>query len=109
MLGSIIWPGLSGRSYWYDVYPRHFRLNAGQPGNYVFVVEFSLRQFMPLYVGERNDLNRRLLEHDELDLIGCTHVCVHLNDDESARLQEEKDLIRRWLPRSANNRSNGTN
>lgn len=104
MLASIIWLGLTGRSYWYDVYPRHLRFNAGQPGNYVFVVEFSLRQLMPLYVGETNDVDRRLSDHYELDLVGATHVCVHLNDDESARLREEKHSIRRWLPRSPNDR-----
>jgi hypothetical protein len=102
ILGSIMWPGGSGRQYWYAIYPRHWRFGPGQPGNYIYAVESAPSRFLPLYIGQTDDLNRRLLEHDsEFNLFRATHLCAHFNYyDYGAfgRLAEERDLIELWQP-----------
>ncbi len=98
---TIRWPGLSGTGYIYFIYPRGTTFDPSQPGNYVHAVETSPGRFKPVYIGQTNDLNRRLTTHDQqscVDSEGATHVCVHVNSNEAARLVEEKDLIRRWQP-----------
>jgi hypothetical protein len=108
ILGFIIWPGRSGQQYWYTVYPRHWRLGPGQPGNYIYAVESAPSKLLPLYIGQTSDLNRRLLEHDSsFNLFRATHLCAHFNYYDygaCGRLAEERDLIELWQP--ACNRSN---
>lgn len=102
ILGSIMWPGRSGREYWYAIYPRHWRFGARQPGNYIYAVESAPSRLLPLYIGQTDDLNRRLLEQDsEFDLFCATHLCAHFNYYDYGtfgRLAEERDLIELWEP-----------
>ena len=102
ILGSIKWPGRSGREYWYEIYPRHWRFGARHPGNYIYAVESAPSRFLPLYIGQTDDLDRRLLEHDsEFNLFRATHLCAHSNYYDygaSGRLMEERDLIELWQP-----------
>ncbi len=98
---TIRWPGISGKEYVYFIYPRGTTFDAGQPGNYVHAIETSPGRFKPVYIGQSNDLNRRLTTHDQqscVDSLGATYVHVHVNAGENARLAEEEDLIRRWQP-----------
>ena len=102
ILGFIIWPGSSGRRYRYAVYPPHWRFDPGQSGNYIYTVESKALQLSPLWIGQTEDLDRRLREHEsEFNLFHATHLCVHFNYYEYGafgRLAEEKDLIERWRP-----------
>lgn len=102
MLGTIIWPGSSGRQYWYAIYPRHWRFDPGQPGNYVYAIESAPSRLTPLYIGETDDLNRQLLNHDsDFNLFVATHLCVHVNYyyyGASGRFLEQRDLIKLWRP-----------
>ena len=97
-----MWPGRSGRQYWYGIYPRHWRFGPGQPGNYIYAVESAPSRFLPLYIGQTDDLHRRLPEHaSEFELFRATHLCAHFNYyDYGAfgRLAEERDLIELWQP-----------
>jgi predicted GIY-YIG superfamily endonuclease len=98
---TIKWPGESGTEYVYFIYPRGTRFDDGQPGNYIHVIETSPNRFKPVYIGQTNDLNRRLTNHEKqqcVDSRGASHLCVRVNAGERARLLEEEDLIRRWNP-----------
>ena len=108
ILGFTIWPGRSGKQYWYAIYPRHWRFGPRQPGNYIYAVESAASKLSPLYIGQTNDLNQRLLEQQSgFNLFRATHLCAHFNYYDygaCGRLAEERDLIELWQP--VCNRSN---
>jgi len=97
-----MWPGRSGQQYCYGIYPRHWRFGPWQPGNYIYAVESAPSKLLPLYIGQTDDLDRRLMEHDsESNPFGATHLCAHFNYYEYGalgRLAEERDLIELWQP-----------
>ena len=98
---TIRWKGQSGTEYLYYIYSKDTTFNAGQPGNYVYAKEGPAGYFTPVYIGQTNDLNERLCNHEQegcCNRNGATHVHVHSNASEQARLGEEKDLILRWKP-----------
>lgn len=99
---TIEWPGQSGKKYKYWIYPRHQTFNTGQPGNYIHAREVSPGRFAPIYIGETDDLNKRLSNHEQQDCVdrnGATHLHVHkASADEWDRRAEEKDLILQWQP-----------
>lgn len=82
----IIWPGQSGQKYRFNIYIR----------------EWSPGKWHPIYIGQTGDLNQRQKQgykKEQIDKAGATHICVHVNSaGESARLDEEEDLIALWQP-----------
>jgi hypothetical protein len=99
---TIGWPGKSGATYTYSIYPRHWQFNADQPGNYIDAKETSPGHFAAIHVGQTGDLNHRLSNLEQqncLDRNGTTHLHAHVNNGgEQARLTEENDLILLWNP-----------
>jgi hypothetical protein len=98
---TINWPGKSGKNYLYYVYPigTIFREDGG---NYLFAKGNSQGYWEPVYIGQTNNLNRRLENHEKEGCAtrnGATHIHAHTNPyGEDARLAEERDLILRWQP-----------
>lgn len=94
------WPGKSGKKYNYHVYPIGTNFVA-QPGNYIFAKKNAKGYWVPVYIGQTDNLQRRLSNHNEAACVrrnGGTHVHAHLNVIERDRLAEEKDLIQYWKP-----------
>lgn len=98
---TVSWPGASGKSYTYYVYPRGATFTPGQPGNYIHAKVVN-GYWQPVYIGQTGDLNERLRNHEQqngVDRNGATHLHVHTNStDEKVRRVEEKDLIVKWKP-----------
>jgi predicted GIY-YIG superfamily endonuclease len=98
---DIHWEGQSGAKYGYWIAP----LNAPfkeQPGNYIFAYENRPGYWTPVYIGQTNNLKRRLENHSEDECArrnGATHIHTHISSsNENVRKQEEKDLVRKWSP-----------
>lgn len=107
MADTIHWDGQSGKRYEYYIYrldaqkrPRVTFQNA--PGNYIFARETTPSRYRPIYVGESQDLYRRLAGHEQVPCLtqhGATHVHVHLNRGGiNARRSEEDDIVSKWSP-----------
>jgi hypothetical protein len=89
------WPGLSGKIYTYHVYPFGTALKA-EPGNYIYARLNAQNQWVPLYIGETDDLESRVATHEKRECVrrnGVTHIHAHLTPGgRSQRLAEETDL-----------------
>ena len=99
---TISWAGLSGQSYKYWIYPIGTSFNA-LPGNYIYTRETQPDTFVPIYIGETENLAERTLStHHKRDCInrnGATHIHVHESSNSVyTRRAEEKDLVERWNP-----------
>ena len=97
---TINWPGESGKSYKYWIYPVGHSLKAAG-GNYIFAKETKPGYWTPIYIGQTGDLSERFDNHHKKDCIkreGATHIHAHLESSESVRLDEETDLVRKWSP-----------
>jgi len=98
---TIKWPGLSGKEYQYWIYPMGASFKK-DPGNYIFAKESSQTHWTPCYIGQTENLNERLGDHEKEACAkrnGTTHIHAHLTTGgESVRKAEEKDLIQRWKP-----------
>lgn len=98
---TIKWPGKSGKEYLHHIYPigSEFKEEAG---NYAFAKQNSQGQWVSVYFGQSKNLNQRLENHEKEECAtrnGATHIHAHLNSQgPDARLAEERDLIRHWLP-----------
>jgi predicted GIY-YIG superfamily endonuclease len=88
------WPGASGKTYSYHVYPFETKLKA-EAGNYIYA-KLVNGKWAPLYIGETDDLDNRMSTHEKRDCVrrnGVTHVHAHLTPgDRSIRLAEETDI-----------------
>ncbi len=94
------WVGASGKEYLYSAYSvgdhnieRSFE---NVPGNYIFAKKTVLGDFSPIYIGQSGNISERLDDHHKNSCIrrrGATHIFLHRNDDENARLAEESDLL----------------
>jgi predicted GIY-YIG superfamily endonuclease len=89
------WPGTSGKTYTYHVYPIGHSLKA-EAGNYIFAKLNAQGQWSPLYIGETEDLDDRVATHEKRECVkrnGGTHIHAHLTPgDRSIRLNEETDI-----------------
>jgi hypothetical protein len=97
---TIQWPGQSGRSYKYWIYPIGHSLKA-EGGNYIFAKETKPNSFTPVYIGQTGDLDLRFDDHHKAPCVyanGATHIHAHFNANEDDRLAEEADLIAKWDP-----------
>jgi len=91
--------GQLGR-YTYWVYPINTTFK-DEPGNYIYARRGSAGRWQLIYVGQSSSLGQRLASLDaERTAIrsGATHILAHLNPDEQARKDEEKDLINTFVP-----------
>lgn len=95
MADKYTWTGASGKKYTYDIFPIGTDWY-GVPGNYIFAKESSPGKWQAVYIGETESFKERLPNHNELPCIrlnGGTHTHAHVNRDNSARLEEEQDLL----------------
>ncbi len=103
MADYIDWPGNSGATYryWFLSSTASEAIKA-EGGNYMFVTRLPNGNWLPRYIGQADNLSRRISGHERLpDAIraGATHVMAHTTPGgEAARLREERDLILRWKP-----------
>ena len=94
------WTGLSGWTYRFWLYPIGTRF--GPTGsNYIYVKRRPGTPYWdPVYIGETENMaNRHISTHHQRNAImanGATHIFVHVNNDERARLDEETDLRHAW-------------
>ncbi len=95
MADTCNWPGASGKSYTYHVYRFGIALKA-EPGNYIYAKLTAQNQWVPLYIGETDNLDSRVATHEKRECVrnnGVTHIHAHLTPgDRSVRLSEETDL-----------------
>jgi hypothetical protein len=94
--------GKSGTSYRYWVLEES---EIGQlpavAGNYIFAKMLPTGAYLPVYVGETEDLSERLPDHErrmEALFMAAPWVLAHPTQDARARIREEYDLIRFWNP-----------
>jgi len=99
----IMWPGISGQEYKYLIYPigTSFKPVAG---NYIFAKETKPNTWTPIYVGETDNLQRRLTpDHEKMPCgksYGGTHIHIHTSsDNEATRRSEEADISNKCNPR----------
>ncbi|GBF59401.1 hypothetical protein PbB2_03101 [Candidatus Phycosocius bacilliformis] len=95
------WVGVSGTKYQYTVYLLPKDLPA-KPGNYVFCKIDTNKRWIPIYMGQTENLSERFDGHHAMPCIKnhqATHIHVHVNvGGKQARLGEEKDLLRSYRP-----------
>lgn len=98
---TIMWSGKSGKEYKYWIYPIGTSFKE-EPGNYIFAKETKPGYWLPCYIGQTEDLDDRLGDHEKEACAkrhGATHIHTHLTSGgETVRKAEEKDLILRWNP-----------
>jgi len=95
---SCDWPGKSGTTYRYSVYdlPPSFNKAAG---NYIFAKRNSEGYWVPVYIGQTDDLSERFDDHHKATCIsraGATHIHAHAKEDERERLEEEADILAKF-------------
>jgi predicted GIY-YIG superfamily endonuclease len=98
---TIMWPGLSGKEYKYWIYPMAPSLKE-EPGNYIFAGESKPGYWTPCYIGQTENLDKRLGSHEKEACAkrhGATHIHAHTTSGgEAVRKAEEEDLIQKWQP-----------
>ncbi len=103
----IEWAGKSGKTYKYwlrEIEAGYKTANyKSEAGNYGFAKRLPNGKFTPLYFGESDDLEARVISrHEKWDdaiKLGVTHVMGHTTPaGEQIRLAEERDLIEDWNP-----------
>jgi hypothetical protein len=102
---ALVWRGESGRTYELQNYPIGTRFNA-VGGVYIFCWQASDSRWYAVYVGETDNLSRRLSDelaaHHQLDNVrraGATHIsAMVVSGGLSARLEIETDLRRHQKP-----------
>lgn len=103
MADYIDWPGKSGKlyRYWFVQSVSANGLSA-TGGNYLFVKKLQTNTLVPVYIGQADDLSKRLPSHErwgEAARSGASFIMAHTTPaGEGARLAEERDLIEKWDP-----------
>ena len=97
---KIVWRGTSGKGYEYGIY-KIGTVFKELPGNYIFAREVSSKRWRSVYIGQTNNLNKKIKEHELKDgnyirPYGATHIHVHLEQTPISRQDEEKDLRDKW-------------
>lgn len=91
---EIYWIGAQGKRYRYWSHRLPYRCDPGQDGNYI-LTKLRNNIWIPIYIGEGN-LDERINDPTHYNCAigkGATHVHLHLNATEQARLAEESDLL----------------
>jgi predicted GIY-YIG superfamily endonuclease len=95
MADTCNWPGVSGKTYAYHVHPIGTALKA-EAGNYIYAKLNERNEWMPVYIGETEDLENRVATHEKRECVrrnGGTHIHAHLtNGGLAIRLAEETDI-----------------
>ena len=95
------WPGLSGKTYQYEIYPLDSEFRP-LPGNYIYARQTEDGSWLPIYLAQTRDLHQRLegnVRMDDAIANGATHLHAHYcTAGQAARCSEEHDLIQRWQP-----------
>ncbi len=98
---SVNWPGKSGASYPYDIYPLDTEFPP-LPGNYIYAGRGEDGSWVPVYIAQTRGMHQRLEGHvhtSDAAAQGATHIHVHFsNAGQAARCSEEHDLITLWHP-----------
>lgn len=90
---TAIWPGKSGKTYTFNVYGKNTSFKEVD-GNYIFAKR-TQSGWNAIYIGE-GDLMTRTQDEEHLKCAnskGFTHYHAHVNQDETARKQQEADLV----------------
>ena len=98
---EIYWKDKSGTSHRFWIYPRGTRFNEPCPGIYIYAREASPHKWMPIYIGQTENVNVRLSSHEQQECVdqnGATHIHVSIITNDKSRLAIEKDLIQQWKP-----------
>jgi len=99
--GIYVWRGASGRKYRYTVYMFGTAFGPG-PANYVFARETRPGHYVPVYIGQTDDLSAPFdnpLAMQCIRLNRATHIHVkHSIELEEVRRAERSDLILKWNP-----------
>jgi uncharacterized coiled-coil protein SlyX len=97
----IYWKDKSGTSHRFWIYPRGTKFNEPCPGIYIYARETSPHKWIPIYIGQTENLNVRLTNHEQQECVdqnGATHIHVSIITNEKSRFTIEKDLIEQWKP-----------
>jgi len=101
---TIMWSGISGEKYKYWITPIGTSFRA-EPGNYIFAKETSPNTWTAIYIGETDNLDRRLSNPDDHEKLPCvrryggTHIHSHTSVADSViRRKEESDIRDKWNP-----------
>jgi predicted GIY-YIG superfamily endonuclease len=98
---EIYWKDKSAVGHRFWIYRRGTKFNEPCPGIYIYARETSPHKWIPIYIGQTENVNVRLTNHEQqkcVDQNGATHVHVSIVTDEKSRLAIEKDLIQQWKP-----------
>ena len=100
-LGIHVWTGASGEKYRYGVYMYGTMFGPG-PGLYVYARETKPGQYIPVLIGQTEDLSAPFSDPVASQCLKSnrvTHVHVRLsNASEEIRRAERSDLIQKWKP-----------
>jgi hypothetical protein len=95
------WVGQSGKEYQYEICPFDTSFRP-LPGNYIYAMRAEGGGWIPIYIAQTRDLHQRLEGHVRLgdaEGNGATHLHAHYcSAGQSARCDEERDLLLRWKP-----------
>ena len=91
---EVYWVGISGAKYGYWSKELPYYCDPGQSGNYIFA-KMDNGAWTPIYIGQ-GDINNGVNDETHYWCAitrGATHVHVHTNHVEKARVSEEQDLL----------------
>ena len=97
----IYWKDKAGTTHRFWIYPRGTKFNEPCPGIYIYARETSPHKWVPIYIGQTENVNVRLANHGQRECVdqnSATHIHVSIITDEKSRLATEKDLIEQWKP-----------
>lgn len=99
--GFHVWTGQSGQKYRYAVYLFGTAFGPG-PANYIFAREIRVGHYLPVFIGQTDDLSEPFDNHLAMQCIRlnrATHIHVrHAAQREELRRAERSDLIAVWNP-----------
>jgi len=96
----IYWKDKSRTSHRFWIYPRGTKFNEPCPGIYIYARETSPHKWIPIYIGQTENVNVGLTDHEQECVYrnGATHVHVTIVTSEKSRLAITNDLIEQWKP-----------
>jgi hypothetical protein len=95
------WKDKSGREHRFWIYRRGTRFNEPCPGIYIYARETSPHKWVPIYIGQTQNVNVRLTKREQRECVdkhGATNIHVSIVTSEKSRVAIAKDLIEQWKP-----------
>jgi len=100
-LGIHVWTGQSGQKYRYTVYMFGTVFGPG-PANFIYARELRAGQYVPVFIGQTQDLSEPFEDSVALECMKqtrVTHIHVRPTDArDEIRRAERSDLISVWNP-----------